>query len=156
MQRDGQIETIAEVLGGEPVAVFAFAGADREPPYSSMMFFAEDPSLRIVFATAPGTVKGPYLEPGNGVCVQVDTRGVGLENMAKLARITFQGRLHREGSEEALASLHSLYLRKLPFAKVFLDREGVCTFVVEPERIVFARGFGEWFELTFPDSRPAR
>jgi hypothetical protein len=113
------------------------------------MFFAETPDLRVIFGTSEGSGKTVYARDGNGVCVQVDTRGVGVENMSAFARITLQGRLRLAREAEEIAALHSVYVEKLPFAKVFLDRPGVLTFVVEPLRLVFARGFAESFDLDF-------
>ena len=45
--------------------------------------------------------------------------------------------------------LHGTYVTKLPDAAQFLERPGVLTYVLVPEKIVFARGFKEHFELDF-------
>jgi nitroimidazol reductase NimA-like FMN-containing flavoprotein (pyridoxamine 5'-phosphate oxidase superfamily) len=149
MSREEQLATALEVLGGENFAAFAFAGEGNAPPYTSVMFFAATPDLRVVFGTSEGSGKTAYARDGNGVCVQVDTRGVGVENMSAFARITLQGRLHLAREADEIAALHSVYFEKLPFAKPLMDRPGVLTFVVEPSRLVFARGFAERFDLDF-------
>jgi hypothetical protein len=149
--REERIEVVRDVLSGESFAVFAFAGADREPPYTSVMYFAETPALEVVFTTSPGTHKAVYTGAGNGVCVQVDTRGVGLENMSRFARVTLQGRLERVGDPGEVADLHALYGAKLPNARVFLTNPKLLTFRVSPLQVVFARGFGEHFELEFSE-----
>jgi nitroimidazol reductase NimA-like FMN-containing flavoprotein (pyridoxamine 5'-phosphate oxidase superfamily) len=150
MTRDEQLEAILSVCRGESFAVFAFAGDGRaDPPYSSVMFFAETAGARLVFATSPGAMKGRYLEPGNGICAQIDTRGVGLANMSQFARVTIQGRLHRVDDPAERAGLLALYLAKLPNAKVFVERPGVLLFALEPTFAVCARGLFERFELDF-------
>jgi nitroimidazol reductase NimA-like FMN-containing flavoprotein (pyridoxamine 5'-phosphate oxidase superfamily) len=148
--REEQLEAIRSVCRGESFAVFAFAGASAgAPPYSSVMFFAETAELRILFATSPGAVKGRYLEPGNGVCAQIDTRAVGLANMSQFARVTLQGRLRKIDAPAERAQLLAVYLAKLPNAKVFVERPGVEVFAIEPSFAVCARGLFERFELEF-------
>ena len=150
MTRDEQLEAILGVCRGESFAVFAFAGeAAADPPYSSVMFFAETSAARLIFATSPGSMKGRYLEPGNGICAQIDTRGVGLANMSQFARVTLQGRLRRIDAPAERAELLAIYLAKLPNAKVFVDRPGVLVFALEPTFAVCARGLFERFELDF-------
>jgi nitroimidazol reductase NimA-like FMN-containing flavoprotein (pyridoxamine 5'-phosphate oxidase superfamily) len=148
--RDEQLEAILGVCRGESFAVFAFAGdGPAEPPYSSVMFFAETSGARLVFATSPGSMKGRYLEPGNGICAQIDTRGVGLANMSQFARVTLQGRLRQVDEPAERAELLAIYLAKLPNAKVFVERPGVLIFALEPTFAVCARGLFERFELDF-------
>jgi nitroimidazol reductase NimA-like FMN-containing flavoprotein (pyridoxamine 5'-phosphate oxidase superfamily) len=149
MTREEKLAAVREVLRGESFAVFAFAGAPGEPPYTSVMFFAETDDLEILFATSPGSFKVSYTRDGNGACAQFDTRGVGLENFAKFARVTLQGRIERLATPETTAEAHAIYLKKLPFAKPFL-RPGVLTFRLHPTRVVCARGFQERIELEFP------
>jgi general stress protein 26 len=149
MTREEQLATVREVLQGESFAVFAFAGEPSAPPSSAVMFFAETPDLRVIFGTSEGSAQTAYARDGNGVCVQIDTRGVGVDHMSAFARISLQGRLRLARGPDEIAALQSVYLDKLPFAKVFLDRPGVLTFAVEPQRLVFARGFGERFDLEF-------
>jgi nitroimidazol reductase NimA-like FMN-containing flavoprotein (pyridoxamine 5'-phosphate oxidase superfamily) len=123
MTREEQLEAIASVLRAESFAVFSFAGAGAgDPPYSSVMFFAETGPARLAFGTSPGTVKGPYLRTGNGACAQVDTRAAGLENMSQFARVTIQGRLRRVEEESERAQIIGTYVAKLPNAKVFVAR----------------------------------
>ncbi len=153
MTREEQLATVREVLRGESFGVFAFAGAAHEPPYTSVMFFAETDELEIVFATSAGSLKTSYARNGNGACAQFDTRGVGLDNFAQFARVTLQGRLEQLVTPEATAEAHALYVKKLPFAKAFL-RPGVLTYRLHPAHLVFARGFRERIELEFP--APAR
>ena len=115
MTREEQLEAIRGVCRGESFAVFAFAGATAgAPPYSSVMFFAETAELRILFATSPGALKGRYLEPGNGACAQIDTRGVGLANMSQFARVTLQGRLRKIDAPGERAFICSCISRRLP------------------------------------------
>ncbi|MFI5316059.1 MAG: hypothetical protein ACHQ6T_10165, partial [Myxococcota bacterium] len=141
MTRDEQLEAILGVCRGESFAVFAFAAARAaDPPYSAVMFFAETPELGLVFATSPGSMKGRYLSAGNGVCAQIDTRGVGLANMSQFARITVQGRLQRVAAGARRDELLAIYLAKLPNAKVFVDRPGIEVYLVEPSLAVCARG----------------
>ena len=135
-------------MRGEPFAVFAFGSCDASPPYTSVMFFAETPELEVIFCTGGGT-KLEYAHDGSGACVQIDTRGVGLENMARFARITLQGALHLAEAAEATA-LQRIYVEKLPNAEVFLKQPRVKTFLGRPARLRFARGLGESFELRFP------
>ena len=149
MPGDERIESVLAVMASESFAVFAFAGEAGEPPYSSVMFFAETPDLEVIFGTSPGAMKGRYLEPDNGCVVQVDTRGVGLENVSQFARITLQGRLELLDGEPREAAL-ATYAAKLPHAKVFLARPGVQIWRVRPLYLVFSRGFGERFELDLP------
>jgi nitroimidazol reductase NimA-like FMN-containing flavoprotein (pyridoxamine 5'-phosphate oxidase superfamily) len=149
MTREEQLAAVREVLRGESFGVFAFAGAPGEPPYTSVMFFAETDRLEIVFATSPGSIKASYASDGNGACAQFDTRSVGLDNFAQFARVTLQGRLEKLATAEATADAHALYLKKLPFAKPFL-RPGILTYRLHPLRVVCARGFQERFELEFP------
>ena len=153
MTREEALAAVSEVLRGESFAVFAFAGGTGEPPYTSVMFFAETDDLEIVFATSAGSLKASYARDGNGACAQFDTRGVGLDNIAKFARVTLQGRLEQLVTPEATAEAHALYVKKLPFAKAFL-RPGILTYRLHPARVVCARGFQERFELEFP--APAR
>lgn len=151
MTREEEIAAIRGVCAGESFAVFAFAGdAAGAPPYSAVMFFAETPELGLVFATSPGSMKGRHLHDGNGVCAQIDTRGVGLANMSQFARITVQGRLRRVDPGAERDELLAIYLAKLPNAKVFVDRPGIEVFLVEPSFAVCARGLFERFELEFP------
>jgi nitroimidazol reductase NimA-like FMN-containing flavoprotein (pyridoxamine 5'-phosphate oxidase superfamily) len=145
-QRDAVLSAFRE----EKFAVFAFAGGAGEPPYSTVMFFAERPDLSLVFATSPGPSKRPFARPGNGACAQIDNRAVGIDAFARFTRVTVQGYLERSESPAERDALHSLYAAKLPFAKVFLERPGVETFVLRPCRIVYARGFAERFELELP------
>jgi nitroimidazol reductase NimA-like FMN-containing flavoprotein (pyridoxamine 5'-phosphate oxidase superfamily) len=148
--REEQIAAILGVCAGESFAVFAFAGdAAGAPPYSAVMFFAETRDLHLIFATSPGTMKGRHLSPGNGVCAQIDTRGVGLANMSQFARVTVQGRLRRAEPGPERDGLLSVYLAKLPNAKVFVDRPGIEVFRLEPTYAVCARGLFERFELDF-------
>ena len=150
MTREEQLETILGVCRGESFAVFAFADERAgEPPYSSVMFFAETADARLVFATSPGALKGRYLSAGNGACAQIDTRGVGLANMSQFARVTLQGRLRRIDARAERAELLAVYLAKLPNAKVFAERPGVLVFALEPTHAVCARGLFERFELDF-------
>jgi hypothetical protein len=152
--RDEQIAAILSVCRGESFAVFAFAGdAPNAPPYSAVMFFAETPELRLIFATSPGTMKGRHLNPGNGVCAQIDTRGVGLANMSQFARLTVQGRLSRIDAGAERERLLAVYLAKLPNAKVFVERPGIEVFALEPSLAVCARGLFERFELEFPAAK---
>lgn len=151
MTREEQIAAILSVCKGESFAVFAFAGdAVSAPPYSAVMFFAETPELRLVFATSPGSMKGRHLSPGNGVCAQIDTRGVGLANMSQFARVTVQGRLRRFDPGPERDAIMAVYLAKLPNAKVFVERPGVEVFALEPSFAVCARGLFERFELELP------
>ncbi len=151
MTREEQIEAISGILRGESFAVFSFAGAEAgEPPYSSVMFFAETAPARLAFGTSPGTVKGPYLRTGNGACAQIDTRGVGLENMTQFARVTLQGRLRRLDQEPERSEAIDAYVAKLPNAKVFVVRPGVDIYMLEPSHGVCARGLLERFEIDFP------
>ncbi len=148
MTRDEQLEAVATVLRAESFAVFSFAGADAsDPPYSSVMFFAETGPALLAFATSPGTVKGPYLRTGNGACAQVDTRAAGLANMSQFARVTIQGRLRRVDEPAERASVTAAYLAKLPNAGVFVSRPGVEIFLLEPSFLVCARGLFERFEI---------
>ena len=150
MTREEQLEAILGVCRGESFAVFAFAGAaGGDPPYSAVMFFAETPDARLVFATSPGSMKGRYLEPGNGVCAQIDTRGVGLANMSQFARVTVQGRLRKIDAPAERAELLAIYFAKLPNAKAFVERPGIELFALEPRFAVCARGLFERFELDF-------
>ncbi len=150
MTREEQLEAIRGVLRGESFAVFSFAGARvGDPPYSSVMFFAETAGLRLVFGTSPGAMKGPYLKTGNGACAQIDTRAAGLENMSRFARVTIQGRLRRVEQEPERGELIASYLAKLPNAKVFVARPGVEIHLLEPSYAVCARGLLERFELDF-------
>ena len=156
MVREEQLEAIGAVLRGESFAVFSFAGAAAgEPPYSSVMFFAEMSGMRLVFGTSPGAMKGPYLKTGNGACAQIDTRAAGLENMSQFARVTIQGRLRRVDQEPERTELIEAYLAKLPNAKVFVARPGVEIYLLEPCYAVCARGLLERFEIDFP-AVPAR
>jgi nitroimidazol reductase NimA-like FMN-containing flavoprotein (pyridoxamine 5'-phosphate oxidase superfamily) len=149
--RDEQLAAIRAVCGGESFAVFAFAGETvSAPPYSAVMFFASTPELRLIFATSPGTLKGRHLSPGNGVCAQIDTRGVGLANMSQFARVTVQGKLRRVDAGAERNELMAVYLAKLPNAKAFVDRPGIEVFVLEPSFAVCARGLFERFELELP------
>jgi nitroimidazol reductase NimA-like FMN-containing flavoprotein (pyridoxamine 5'-phosphate oxidase superfamily) len=143
------LAAVREVLRGESFAVFAFAGPPGEPPYTSVMFFAETDDLDVVFATGAGSQKTSYARDGGGACAQFDTRGVGLDNFEKFARVTLQGRLEQLRTPEATAEAHALYVAKLPFAAKFL-RPGVLTYRLHPTRAVCARGFRERFELEFP------
>ena len=150
MTREEQLEAIATVLRGESFAVFSFAGAGAgDPPYSSVMFFAETAPGCLAFGTSPGTVKGPYLRTGNGACAQVDTRGEGLENMSRFARVTIQGRLRRVDDAAERARVVASYVAKLPNAGVFVSRPGVEIFLLEPSFAVCARGLFERFEVEF-------
>ncbi|HTO54411.1 MAG TPA: hypothetical protein VMR50_13590 [Myxococcota bacterium] len=150
MTREEELATIRGVCAGETFAVFAFAGAGAgDAPYSAVMFFAETPELELIFATSPGSMKGRFLNPGNGVCAQIDTRGVGLEKMAQFARITVQGRLRVVPAGPERERLLACYFAKLPHAKVFVERPGVEVYAVEPTRAVCARGLFERFELDF-------
>ena len=150
MTREQQLEAILGVCRGESFAVFAFAGAaGGDPPYSAVMFFAETPDARLLFATSPGALKGRYLDPGNGACAQIDTRGVGLVNMSQFARVTVQGRLRKVEAPAERAELLAIYFAKLPNAKAFVERPGVELFVLEPRFAVCARGLFERFELDF-------
>jgi len=150
MTRDEQIEAVRAVLRGEQFAVFAFAGAPGAAPYSAVMFCAETLDLELIFATSPGALKGQYLSSGNGACALLDTRGVGLANMAEFARVAVQGQIERVTDPDRLADLHEVYREKIPPAGAFLDREGVQTFRLIPSLIVYSRGFGERFEISFP------
>lgn len=150
MSREEQLSRVRETLASERFAVFAFAGKDSAPPYTTVMFFAELPDLGIVFATHPGPSKGPFARDGNGACAQIDNRNVGLDRMAEFTRITLQGHLEQVPEGARRAELHRLYLAKLPFAGVFLDRPGIETFVLRPSRVICARGFAERFELELP------
>ncbi|MGH9884366.1 MAG: hypothetical protein ACREBE_02485, partial [bacterium] len=133
MTREEQIEAISGILGGESFAVFSFAGASAgDPPYSAVMFFAETAGTRLIFGTSPGSMKGPYLRTGNGACAQIDTRGVGLENMTRFSRVTLQGRLRRLDQEPERAQAIEAYVAKLPNAKVFVARPGVEIYALEP------------------------
>lgn len=153
--REEQLDAVSKIMGLEHFAVFAFAGETGEPPYSVVMFFAEREGLEVIFGTVPGPSKGPYARDGNGVSVQIDTRGVGVENMAKFSRVSLRGYLRLLEEPDEIARAQSVYSRKLPFAKVFLDRPEVRMFVVQPLRVVCARGLGERFEIEFPDPRPS-
>ena len=151
MTRDEQIETIQQVLRGESFAVFSFAGPEAgDPPYSAVMFFAESDGARLIFGTSRGSMKGPYLNTGNGACAQIDTRAVGLSNMSRFARVTIQGRLRRIESEPERAQAIERYVTKLPDAKVFVARAGVEMYLLEPSHAVCARGLLERFEVDFP------
>jgi nitroimidazol reductase NimA-like FMN-containing flavoprotein (pyridoxamine 5'-phosphate oxidase superfamily) len=156
VSREKQIDSVREILRKERFAVFAFAGEPGEPPYANVMFFAETPDLGLVFGTHPGPSKRPFARPGNGVCAQVDTRAAGLEDMNRFDRVAVRGFLHRAEEVDEVAALQRLYLVKLPFAKPFLERPGVETFVVRPRRIICARGLGERFEVELPASGEAR
>ena len=151
MTRDEQLEAVRGIMSAERFAVFAFAGETAEPPYSVVMFFAETHGLEVIFGTVPGPSKGPYARDRNGVSVQVDTRGVGVENMAEFSRVSVQGYLRLLEDPGEVARVQSVYTRKLPFAKVFLDRPQVRMFVVRPRRIICARGLADRFEIEFPD-----
>jgi nitroimidazol reductase NimA-like FMN-containing flavoprotein (pyridoxamine 5'-phosphate oxidase superfamily) len=154
MTREEQIETISVVFRAESFAVFSFAGlAAGDPPYSSVMFFAETPGMRLMFGTSPGAMKGPYLRTGNGACAQIDTRGAGLENVSKFTRVTVQGRLRRVEAEPELGQLLETYVTKLPNAKVFLGRPGVEIYLLEPTHLVCSSGLFERFELEFPGNQ---
>lgn len=151
MTREEQLEAIRTVLAGESFAVFSFAGAAAgDPPYSSVMFFAESRDARLIFGTSAGTMKGRYLRSGNGVCAQIDTRAAGLANMSQFARVTIQGRLRRIDSEPERARALDTYATKLPDAKVFVARPGVEIYLLEPSHAVCARGLLERFEMDFP------
>jgi len=151
MTREEQLEVISGVLRGESFAVFSFAGAGAgDPPYSSVMFFAETSGTRLIFGTSAGTMKGPYLRTGNGACAQIDTRAAGLENMSQFARVTVQGRLRRIDQEPERAQAIDAYVAKLPNAKVFVARPGVDIYLLEPSHAVVARGLLERFEIAFP------
>ncbi len=151
MTRDQQLETIASVLRDESFAVFSFAGPGAgDPPYSSVMFFAEAGAARLIFGTSPGSMKGRYLGSGNGVCAQIDTRAVGLENMSKFARVTIQGHLRKLDAEPERAQALDTYVAKLPSAKVFVARPGVEIYLLEPSHAVCALGLLERFEVEFP------
>jgi nitroimidazol reductase NimA-like FMN-containing flavoprotein (pyridoxamine 5'-phosphate oxidase superfamily) len=151
MTREEQIEAISAILRDESFAVFSFAGAAAgEPPYSAVMFFAETSGTRLIFGTSPGSMKGPYLRTGNGACAQIDTRGVGLENMTRFARVTVQGRLRRLDQEPERAQAIDAYVAKLPNAKVFVARPGIDVYVLEPSHAVCARGLLDRFEIDFP------
>jgi len=146
--REEQLEAVLGICRGESFAVFAFAGAAAgDPPYSAVMFFAETPELGLIFATSPGSAKGRHLTPGNGVCAQIDTRGVGLEKMSEFSRVTVQGRLRPVPAGAERDGLLELYRAKLPHAKVFLAIPGIEVFLVEPVHAVCARGLFERFEL---------
>lgn len=149
MSRAEHLETVLRILREEKFAVFAFSGAENEPPYTVVMFFAETPALEIVFATSAGSFKSGYARDGAGACAQIDTRGVGLEQFAKFDRVALQGRLELVRDPAQIEQLHALYTRKLPFAKAFL-RPGVLTFRLRPTHLVCSRGFQERFELEFP------
>lgn len=152
MTREEQIGAISAVLRAESFAVFSFAGAGAgDPPYSSVMFFAETSGARLVFGTSPGAMKGPYLSTGNGACAQIDTRAIGLENMSQFARVTVQGRLRRVDAEPERGQLVEAYVAKLPNARVFVARPGVEIYLLEPSHAVFARGLLERFEIAFPE-----
>ena len=154
MTREEQLAAILSICRGESFAVFAFAGETvSAPPYSAVMFFAETPELRLVFATSPGTMKGRHLLPGNGVCAQIDTRGVGLANMSQFSRVTVQGRLRRVEVGAEHEALMAVYLAKLPNAKVFVERPGIEVFVLDPSFAVCARGLFERFELELSPAR---
>jgi len=148
--REEELATILGICSGESFAVFAFAG-DRsgDPPYSAVMFFAETPDLRLIFATSPGSMKGRFLHAGNGVCAQVDTRGVGLANMSQFGRVTIQGRLRIVPAGAEREELLGVYLQKLPNAKVFVDRPGIEVYALVPSHAVCAKGLFERFELDF-------
>ena len=151
MTREEEIAAILGVCAGESFAVFAFAGDGAgAPPYSAVMFFAETRELGLIFATSPGSMKGRYLQPGNGVCAQIDTRGVGLANMSQFARLTVQGRLRRVDAGPERDALVATYLAQLPNAMVFVDRPGIEVFLLEPAFAVCARGLFERFEVEFP------
>lgn len=149
MSREEHLEAVLGILRGERFAVFAFAGAPNEPPYTVVMFFAETPALEIVFATSAGSFKVGYARDGAPACAQIDTRGVGLDQFAKFDRVAVQGRLALATDPGEIEDLHALYTRKLPFAKAFL-RPGVLTFRLRPMHVVCSRGFQERFELEFP------
>jgi nitroimidazol reductase NimA-like FMN-containing flavoprotein (pyridoxamine 5'-phosphate oxidase superfamily) len=147
MTRDEELDACLSVCRGESFAVFAFAGdGPGDPPYTSVMFFAETSELRLIFATNPKSAKGRHLRDGNGVCAQIDTRGVGLANMAQFARLTVQGRLRTVPADER-EGLTALYRAKLPNAKVFLELPGVLVYTLEPTHATCARGLFERFEL---------
>jgi nitroimidazol reductase NimA-like FMN-containing flavoprotein (pyridoxamine 5'-phosphate oxidase superfamily) len=151
MTREEQLAAIREVCRGESFAVFAFAGAaPGDPPYSTVMFFAETPELLFIFGTSPGATKGPYLRAGNGACAQIDTRALGLENMSRFARVTVQGRLRLVDEDPERAARIDAYVAKLPNAQAFVSRPGVEIYVLEPSFVVYARGLFERFELAFP------
>lgn len=150
MSHEESLAKLLEVFRGESFAVFSFAGEKTaDPPYANVMFFAETPAGALVFATTPGPLKGTYLREGNGVCAEVDTRGVGLEGMSRFARVTLQGALRRIDADPERASARSLYLAKLPHARTFMERPGVEVWSLEPSHAVYARGFFERFELDF-------
>lgn len=151
VSREEQIQQVLGVLAGESFAVFAFAGGGDAAPYTNVMFFAETPGAQLVFATSPGPLKGRYLRQDNGCCAQIDTRGVGLEQMSSFARVALQGRLQRVSAAGELEEHRALYARKLPQAAVLAGRPGIEIWRVVPSRIVFARGFAEHFELDFPE-----
>lgn len=151
MTREEQLETIRAVLRGESFAVFSFAGPEAgEPPYSSVMFFAEADGAKLIFGTSPGSMKRRYLHSGNGACAQIDTRAMGIENMSRFARVTIQGRIRRIDSDPERTQVIDRYVAKLPDAKVFIARPGVEMYLLEPSHAVCARGLLERFEVDFP------
>lgn len=149
MTREDQLEAVRSVLREQQFAVFAFSSGSNDPPYSAVMFCAETEDLDLVFATGSESRKARYLRDGTGASAQLDSRAAGLENPADFARVSVLGHLRPvEGDEEA--TLHAVYVEKIPAAAVFLERPGVLTFRLCPSRIVYARGFGAGFELEFP------
>jgi|SRR6516164_3852478 nitroimidazol reductase NimA-like FMN-containing flavoprotein (pyridoxamine 5'-phosphate oxidase superfamily) len=149
MTREEQLEAVLGICQGESFAVFAFAGdGPGDPPYSSVMFFAQTRELRLIFATNPKSTKGAHLRPGNGACAQIDTRGVGLANMSQFSRVTVQGRVRPVAPAER-EPLLAVYRAKLPNAKAFLELPGIELYLLDPERAVCARGLFERFELEF-------
>ena len=149
MTREEQLEAVLGICQGESFAVFAFAGdGPGDPPYSSVMFFAQTRELRLIFATNPKSTKGAHLRPGNGACAQIDTRGVGLANMSQFSRVTVQGR-GRPVAPAEREPLLAVYRAKLPNAKAFLELPGIELYLLDPERAVCARGLFERFELEF-------
>ncbi|MFQ5697610.1 MAG: hypothetical protein ACE5IL_04910 [Myxococcota bacterium] len=140
-----------EVLSEQSFGVFAFSGEGDDPPYTSVMFFAETPGLEIVFCTG-GSGKLQLAREGSGACVQIDNREIGLDRFTEFTRVTVQGKLHRATGEEQ-AQLLGLYVEKLPQAETFLKQPGLATLLLRPQRLVFSRGFAERFELEFPNSR---
>lgn len=151
MTREEQLDAVREVLRKQQFAVFAFASGSDAPPYSAVMFCAETPDLDLVFATGADSRKAAYLRDGNGASAQLDTRAAGLADPADFARVVLQGRLQGAAGAEAEA-LHALYKRKIPAAAAFLDRPGVLTFRLRPDRVVYARGFAPGFELDLADA----
>ena len=145
-------QQIRQLCQEQSFAVLATQGDGQ--PYTSLIAFATNEALsELVFCTPVQTRKFHLLQRNTQVSVMIDNRSNQPDSINLISGLTMTGRATVPEDPATIQTWETLFLRKHPYLKGFVQSPNASLVVVEAVRFFYVRRFQEVYQWIPQTSR---